>query len=73
MAEALASRRRKLVSAHENNISMLLDKLKEFRMGADTAPLRNIYSKVESKYQLLLLMKLANILMYVNYDYYHIK
>lgn len=51
MAEAEASTRRTSVSTHENNIAMLLDKLKEFRMDADTTTRANVYSKVESKYE----------------------
>lgn len=55
MAEAEASTSRTSVSTHENNIAMLLDKLKEFRMGADTTTRANVYSKVESKYEFLII------------------
>ena len=49
MIDAVASTSRTLVSTHEKNIAMLWDKLKEFRMGADTTTHADVYNKVESE------------------------
>lgn len=61
MAEAVASTSRTSVSTHENNIAMLLEKLKEYRMDADTTTRAHVYSKVESKYRFFFkVSKVAN-------------
>lgn len=44
------SRRTLTDSTKENNISMLLDKLKELRMSANDDAEARVYGKVESKY-----------------------
>lgn len=46
MAEALPSTSS---SSYEKNITMLLEKLNEFRMSTDHSVHRSVYSKVESK------------------------
>lgn len=51
MAEAVPSTSALSVSSHENNIALLLDKLKEFTMSTENSTHAMVYSKVESKYQ----------------------
>lgn len=57
MAEALPSTSQLSGSSHEKNIAMLLEKLKEFRMGTENSDDRRIYGRVESKFSYMNLSK----------------
>lgn len=50
MAEALPSKSKSPISSHEQNISILLDKLKEFGMSTDNSADTRIFKRVESKF-----------------------
>lgn len=56
MAEAIPSSSGTSISSHENNVSMLLDKLKEFKMSAENRDNANIYGRVERKCAFLFLI-----------------
>lgn len=50
MAEAMFSTRSSPIPTHEQNISMLLDKLKELKMSTGNSTDASVFGKVEREY-----------------------
>lgn len=64
MAEAIASTSAQSVPTHEQNISMLLDKLKELKMSAENTSDSRIFGRVEREYLYDILLKKVNIILF---------
>lgn len=64
MAEGGPSNRESSISSDENNISMLLDKLKELRMNAENPTSARVFGRVESKYSLIVTTRGDNLYVY---------